>query len=49
MMMKIKKKTITKIISHNNNNNNNNNNKILITVSMCLAHGANWGHLLLQN
>ena len=47
MMMKIKKKTITKIIS--NNNNNNNNNKIFITVSMCLAHGANWGHLLLQN
>ena len=48
MMMKIKKKTITKIIS-NNNNNNNNNNKIFITVSMYLAHGANWGHLLLQN
>ena len=48
MMMKIKKKTITKIIS-NNNNNNNNNNKIFITVSMYLAHRANWGHLLLQN
>ena len=47
MMMKIKKKTITKIIS--NNNNNNNNKKIFITVSMYLAHGANWGHLLLQN
>ena len=47
MMMKIKKKTITKIIS--NNNNNNNNNKIFITVSMYLAHRANWGHLLLQN
>ena len=47
MMMKIKKKTITKIIS--NNNNNNNNNKIFITVLMYLVHGANWGHLLLQN
>ena len=33
----------------NNNNNNNNNNKIFITVSMYLAHRANWGHLLLQN
>ena len=30
-------------------NNNNNNNKIFITVSMYLAHRANWGHLLLQN
>ena len=29
--------------------NNNNNNKIFITVSMYLAHRANWGHLLLQN
>ena len=28
---------------------NNNNNKIFITVSMYLAHRANWGHLLLQN
>ena len=31
------------------NNNYNNNNKIFITVSMYLAHRANWGHLLLQN
>ena len=30
-------------------NNNNNNNKIFITVSMYLAHRANWGHLLLLN
>ena len=34
---------------NNNNNNNNNNNKIFITVSMYLAHRANWGHLLLLN
>ena len=27
--------------------NNNNNNNIFINVSMCLAHRANWGHLLL--
>ena len=26
-----------------------NNNKIFITVSMYLAHRANWEHLLLQN
>ena len=36
-------------VINNNNNNNNNNNKIFITVSMYLAHRANWGHLLLQN
>ena len=35
--------------NNNNVNNNNNNNKIFITVSMYLAHRANWGHLLLQN
>ena len=35
--------------NNNDNNNNNNNNKIFITVSMYLAHRANWGHLLLQN
>ena len=37
------------INDNNNNNNNNKNNEIFITVSMYLAHRANWGHLLLQN
>ena len=41
--------TTTNLFQSFNNNNNNNNNKIFITVSMYLAHRANWGHLLLQN
>ena len=41
--------SLASMLANNINNNNNNNNKIFITVSMYLAHRANWGHLLLQN
>ena len=46
---------MAKPFSHSRRNNfsphfhNNNNNNIFINVSMCLAHRANWGHLLQSN